>query len=105
MQESGNEPDKNRKQFIPAALLLGLQQGLMSAVKCLKNAYFLKNKKNYKNLKKVVDKSKNLQYNQYCSEGHKEIRKKQRHVRLAQLDRAFGYGPKGRGFESSNARW
>ncbi len=26
-------------------------------------------------------------------------------VRLAQLDRAFGYGPKGRGFESSNARW
>ena len=26
------------------------------------------------------------------------------HVRLAQLDRAFGYGPKGRGFESSNAR-
>ena len=27
-----------------------------------------------------------------------------RDVRLAQLDRAFGYGPKGRGFESSNAR-
>ena len=26
------------------------------------------------------------------------------YVRLAQLDRAFGYGPKGRGFESSNAR-
>ena len=26
-------------------------------------------------------------------------------VRLAQLDRAFGYGPKGRGFESSNARF
>ena len=25
-------------------------------------------------------------------------------VRLAQLDRAFGYGPKGREFESSNAR-
>ena len=25
-------------------------------------------------------------------------------VRLAQLDRAFGYGPKGRGFESSNAQ-
>ena len=23
---------------------------------------------------------------------------------IAQLDRAFGYGPKGRGFESSNAR-
>ena len=62
-------------QLIPAALLLGLQQGLMSAVKCLKNAFFLKNKKNYKNLKKVVDKSKNLQYNQYCSEGHKEIQK------------------------------
>ena len=29
---------------------------------------------------------------------------KQRHVCLAQLDRAFGYGPKGRGFESSSAR-
>ncbi len=27
------------------------------------------------------------------------------YVRLAQLDRAFGYGPKGRGFESSNARY
>ncbi len=27
------------------------------------------------------------------------------YVRLAQLDRAFGYGPKGRGFESSNARF
>ena len=25
-------------------------------------------------------------------------------MRLAQLDRAFGYGPKGRGFESSSAR-
>ncbi len=28
----------------------------------------------------------------------------QKDVRLAQLDRAFGYGPKGREFESSNAR-
>ena len=28
----------------------------------------------------------------------------QQNVRLAQLDRAFGYGPKGREFESSNAR-
>ena len=26
-------------------------------------------------------------------------------VRLAQLDRAFGYGPKGREFESSSARY
>ncbi len=26
-------------------------------------------------------------------------------VRLAQLDRAFGYGPKGREFESSNAQY
>ena len=26
-------------------------------------------------------------------------------VRLAQLDRAFGYGPKGRGVESSSARF
>ena len=29
---------------------------------------------------------------------------RQEYVRLAQLDRAFGYGPKGREFESSNAR-
>ena len=28
---------------------------------------------------------------------------RQEYVRLAQLDRAFGYGPKGREFESSNA--
>ena len=27
------------------------------------------------------------------------------YVRLAQLDRAFGYGPKGREFESSSARY
>ena len=33
------------------------------------------------------------------------VLKRQRNVRLAQLDRAFGYGPKGRGFESSNARY
>ena len=32
------------------------------------------------------------------------VLKRQRNVRLAQLDRAFGYGPQGRGFESSNAR-
>ncbi len=31
-------------------------------------------------------------------------RKREISVRLAQLDRAFGYGPKGRGFESSSAR-
>ena len=37
-----------------------------------------------------------FQYNIYCSS--------EQHVRLAQLDRAFGYGPKGREFESSNAR-
>ena len=35
-------------------------------------------------------------YNIYCSS--------EQCVRLAQLDRAFGYGPKGREFESSNAR-
>ena len=34
----------------------------------------------------------------------KQVRKIAKDVRLAQLDRAFGYGPKGRGFESSNAR-
>ncbi len=42
-----------------------------------------------------LDKCNNFAYNIYCSLGH---------VRLAQLDRAFGYGPKGREFESSNAR-
>ncbi len=36
---------------------------------------------------------KNL-YNIFCCKS----------VCLAQLDRAFGYGPKGRGFESSNTR-
>ena len=46
-------------------------------------------------LKKVVDNSNQLTYNKFCSKEH---------VRLAQLDRAFGYGPKGREFESSNAR-
>ena len=38
-------------------------------------------------------------YNTLCCEGNRKD------VRLAQLDRAFGYGPKGRGFESSNARY
>ena len=46
-------------------------------------------------LKKVVDNFSQLAYNKFCSKEH---------VRLAQLDRAFGYGPKGREFESSNAR-
>ena len=35
----------------------------------------------------------------------RETRQTKYYVRLAQLDRAFGYGPKGRGFESSSARW
>ncbi len=37
----------------------------------------------------------------FCRYGRDGGRKQ---VRLAQLDRAFGYGPKGRGFESSSAR-
>ena len=32
------------------------------------------------------------------------VARQNKYVRLAQLDRAFGYGPKGREFESSNAR-
>ena len=44
---------------------------------------------------KIVDISASMAYNKICSKEH---------VRLAQLDRAFGYGPKGREFESSNAR-
>ena len=47
-------------------------------------------------MKKVVDIFTVLSYNQTCS--------REQDVRLAQLDRAFGYGPKGREFESSNAR-
>ena len=35
-----------------------------------------------------------------CGNGSKVYKIK--YVGLAQLDRAFGYGPKGRGFESSN---
>ena len=46
-------------------------------------------------LEKILDKPVSIIYNIICSLGH---------VRLAQLDRAFGYGPKGREFESSNAR-
>ena len=41
-----------------------------------------------------------IEYNTLCCEGNL-----QRDVRLAQLDRAFGYGPKGREFESSSARY
>ena len=41
-----------------------------------------------------------LIYNMFCCEAVMFYKD----VRLAQLDRAFGYGPKGRGFESSSAR-
>ena len=44
-----------------------------------------------------------MSYNLHCSD--RENGTKRKNVRLAQLDRAFGYGPKGRGFESSNARY
>ena len=50
-------------------------------------------------MKKTIDKKDGMAYNTYCCEGDSQM-----DVRLAQLDRAFGYGPKGRGFESSNAR-
>ena len=40
-----------------------------------------------------------MHYTSFCCE-----RQVQQHVRLAQLDRASGYGPEGRGFESSCAR-
>ena len=40
-----------------------------------------------------------MHYTSFCCE-----RQVQQHVRLAQLDRASGYGPEGRGFESSSAR-
>ena len=52
--------------------------------------------------KKSVDIWLTLPYNRLCCEGQPNNTNK--NVRLAQLDRAFGYGPKGRGFESSNAR-
>ena len=42
-----------------------------------------------------------MPYNYQCCERHN---KTNIHVCLAQLDRASGYGPEGRGFESSSAR-
>lgn len=47
--------------------------------------------------------NKHVEYNR-CGTSS-VLKKSVTYVRLAQLDRAFGYGPKGRGFESSNARW
>ena len=47
--------------------------------------------KNCKNPKKGLDKPKLLVYNKLV---------KIRHAPIAQLDRVFGYEPKGRGFES-----
>ena len=46
-----------------------------------------------------IDKTILMHYTNFCCE-----RQVQQHVRLAQLDRASGYGPEGRGFESSIAR-
>ena len=66
----------------------------MSAVKCLKNAFFLKNKK-IKKLEKVVDKARTCNIINIVLKRAKNTKNKtRRHVRLAQLDRAFGYGPK-----------
>ncbi len=48
----------------------------------------------YANLQEAIDNHQGTYYNNFCC----------MNVRLAQLDRAFGYGPKGRGFESSSAR-
>ncbi len=42
----------------------------------------------------AIDNSDKNLYNIFCCKS----------VCLAQLDRAFGYGPNGRGFESSNTR-
>ena len=42
-----------------------------------------------------------MPYNCQCCERHNQTNI---HVCLAQLDRASGYGPEGRGFESSSAR-
>ncbi len=42
----------------------------------------------------AIDNPDKSLYNNFCCKS----------VCLAQLDRAFGYGPKGRGFESSNTR-
>ena len=48
----------------------------------------------------LIDSFAKSYYNNFCCENYSHSK----NVRLAQLDRAFGYGPKGRGFESSNAR-
>ena len=59
-------------------------------------------------LKKVVE-AKNVRMvltNTVCCHIINFVRENTQYcVRLAQLDRAFGYGPKGREFESSNARY
>ena len=59
--------------------------------------------KKIKKLKKLVDNQVGLRYNRFCCEGHK-TETKHSNVRVAQLDRASGYGPEGREFESSRAR-
>ena len=43
-----------------------------------------------------------MQYNKFCCETVTQLQNS--NVGVAQLDRAFGYGPKGRGFESSRPR-
>ena len=46
-----------------------------------------------------------MQYNKFCCETVTQLHSyKTANVGVAQLDRAFGYGPKGRGFESSRPR-
>ena len=55
-------------------------------------------KKNKKSFEKGVDKNIYMKYYNVVAD------EQQQNVRLAQLDRAFGYGPKGREFESSSAR-
>ena len=69
-------------------------------------AAFAEPKKFWKKLKKGVDKKYLMIYTVHCWEGTTKTTKqnRKRYVCLAQLDRAFGYGPKGRGFESSSAR-
>ena len=58
---------------------------------------------NKKSFKKSVDISNTLQYNKFCCEALTTVNRS-KDVGVAQLDRAFGYGPKGREFESSRPR-
>ena len=56
-------------------------------------------------MKKVLDFLRGLCYHNQAVKKRLVLRRFIKYVGIAQLDRAFGYGPKGRGFESSCPRY